>query len=255
MDLGIRGKVALVTGASSGLGRACALSLAREGVKLAVAARRSDLLDALVSEGRAAGAADARAFVADLSGAQAVAKLCADVAGSLGAIEILVINGGGPKAGTFTKIELDEWDNAYQLTLMSAVRLAHSVLPSMRARQWGRIVALESSSVKQPIPNLMLSNAFRTAVVGAMKTLSTEVAAEGITVNVIATGRFDTARLRANVGDSDEAVRKAGETVPIGRVGKPEEFAPMVTFLCGQPAGYITGTTIAVDGGLAAGLL
>ena len=254
MDLGIRAKVALVTGASSGLGRACALSLAREGVKLAVSARRADLLESVVAEARAAGAADAQAFTADLSDAQAIVRLCAAVAERLGPIDILIVNGGGPKAGSFTNIALADWEAAYQLTLMSAVRLAHAVLPGMRERKWGRIVALESSSIKQPIPQLMLSNAFRTAVTGAFKSLATEVAREGITVNVIATGRFDTARLRANVGASDDDVRKAGESVPIGRVGQPDEFAPMVTFLCGQPAKYITGTTISVDGGLVAGL-
>lgn len=255
MDLGIHGKVALVTGASSGLGRACALSLAREGVKLAVSARRGELLSVLATEARAAGAADAKVFVADISTADGVTKLCADVAAAFGTIDILIVNGGGPKPGTFTATQLEEWDRAYNLTLMSAVRLAHAVLPGMRAQKWGRIVALESSTVKQPIPHLMLSNAFRTAVVGAFKTLAGEVAREGITVNVIATGRFDTARLRANIGDGDEAIRQAGESIPIGRVGSPDEFAPMVTFLCGVPAAYVTGTTIAVDGGLVAGLL
>ena len=255
MDLGLRGKVALVTGASAGLGRACARSLAREGVRLAVAARRMDKLETLCAEARAAGAEDARAFAADVSDAGSIAALCASVEAAFGAIDVLIVNGGGPKPGTFLQMKLEDYDAAYQLTLMSAIRMVHAVLPGMRARKWGRIVALESSSVKAPIATLSLSNTFRTAVVAAFKTLAGEVAADGVTVNVIATGRFETDRLRAGWGEGEEAMKRAAAGIPIGRVGQPDEFAPLVTFLCGEPANYITGTTIAVDGGLFSGLL
>ena len=253
MDLGIRGKVALVTGASAGIGEAVALSLAAEGVRLAVAARRRERLDDLAARAKAAGAEEARAFVFDQSSAESIAQLCQDVEAQWAPIEILVINGGGPAPGTFSQMTPAAWDAAYALTLQSAVRLASAVLPGMRARRWGRIVALESVSVKQPIPALVLSNAFRGAVAAAMKSLATEVAAEGITVNTIATGLVMTDRFR-RIYDTPEKVAAAVAAVPIGRPATPPEFAPMVAFLCGEPARYVTGQTISIDGGLTAGV-
>ncbi|MDE2571387.1 MAG: SDR family oxidoreductase [bacterium] len=254
MDLGITGRLALVTGASSGIGEACALALAREGARLAVAARRRERLEDVVAQALALGAAEARAFTVDLTDQASIAALHRDVAHDLGDPEMLIVNGGGPKLGPFTGVEMQDWDAAYQLTLRSALLLIDGVLPGMRSRRWGRIVALESTSVKQPIPNLVLSNALRSAVVGALKTLSTEVAADGVTVNVIATGRIATDRLRANY-PSAEALARAADDVPMKRVATPSEFAPLVAFLCGEPAGYITGCTIAVDGGLVKSLL
>jgi 3-oxoacyl-[acyl-carrier protein] reductase len=250
VDLGIRGRVALVTGASSGIGEAVALALAAEGVSLAVAARRLDRLESVSKRASDAGATDARAFKVDLTDPSSIPKLLSAVNGAFGAIDILVLNGGGPKAGTYTKIALEDWDKGYRDVLRCMIELTDGVLPAMAARGWGRIVALTSSSVKQPIPNLTLSNAFRTALVATLKTLSLEVAQQGITVNCIATGRVLTDRLRALYPDED-AIRKAAEAdVPIGRVATPQEFAPLVAFLCGEPARYITGQTIAVDGGL-----
>jgi len=250
MDFGIRGKVALVTGASSGIGEAVARALAREGVRLAVAARRRDRLEALAKEATTLGATDARAFHLDLEDAASVTTLTAEVRSVLGDIEILVANIGGPKPGTFLELGLDAWDAGYRGALRSMLQLVGAVVPAMRDRRWGRIVALTSSSVKQPIPNLALSNAYRTALVAALKTLSIETAPFGITVNAIATGRVLTGRLR-NLYGSDEAVHAAARTeIPIARVATPDEFAPMVVFLCSRPAGYVTGQTIAVDGGL-----
>ncbi|MDQ2871890.1 MAG: SDR family oxidoreductase [Candidatus Eremiobacteraeota bacterium] len=254
MDLGIRGKVALVTGSSSGIGKACALALAREGVRLAIAARREDELETVASEAKTCGADDARAFPLDLSDESSIERLVTAVRESYGDIEILVANGGGPKPGGFSDVSIADWDTAYRDVLRSLLCLTQSVIPAMRTNGWGRIVALTSSSVKQPIRTLVLSNAFRTALVSALKTLSIEVARDGVTVNAIATGRIDTARLRSLYGNDDMKLRKAGAEVPAGRIAQPDEFAPMVAFLCGDPAKYVTGQTISVDGGLVSGL-
>lgn len=249
MDLGIRNKVALVTGASSGIGRACALALASEGVKLAVAARRIELLDAVAKEACTWGAADAQSFTVDLLDPSGIASLVSEVREQLGEIDILIANGGGPRPGTFTQLTQADWETGYRNTLRSSLVLIDQVVPSMRARKWGRIVGLTSSSVKQPIPALALSNVFRTALVSALKTLSFEVAADGVTVNAIATGRIATDRLH-QLYPTDEAWERASSEVPMKRIAQPHEFAPLVAFLCSQPASYITGQTIAIDGGL-----
>lgn len=254
MDLRIRGKVALVTGASSGIGAAVALALAGEGVRLAVAARRAELLAQVAQRGRSAGAQDARAFAVDLADAASVRAMLAEVESAFGPVDIFVANGGGPKPGTYTQVSSGDWDAAYRTTLRAMLDLVDGVLTGMRARGWGRIVALTSTSVRQPIDNLVLSNAFRTALVAALKTLANEVARDGVTVNAIATGRVATDRLRQLYGSRDEMLRAAEREVPIGRVAEPEEFAPLVAFLCGEPARYVTGQTIAVDGGLIRGL-
>ncbi|HTA39083.1 MAG TPA: SDR family oxidoreductase [Candidatus Acidoferrales bacterium] len=253
MDLGIKGRVALVTGASAGIGEAVALALAAEGVKLAVAARRADLLDAVARRAKELGAADARGFVVDLNDASSVERMLAEVRAAFGDVEILVLNGGGPKPGRFTDVALPDWDSAYRIVLRGMIELIEATLAPMRAKQWGRIVALTSNSVKQPIGNIVLSNAFRTALVAALKTLSGEVAEDGVTINSIATGRIATERLLQLYG-TEENVRDAAKAeVPIGRVATPQEFAPLVAFLCGAPASYITGQTIAIDGGLIRG--
>lgn len=254
MDLNIAGKVALVTGASSGLGKACALALAAEGARVAVAARRLDELERVAESARERGAADAHAFAVDLSDARSIDRLLRDVDDVFGGVDILIANSGGPMPGALTQTSPADWDAAYQALLRSILQLIEGIVPGMRERRWGRIVALTSTSVKQPIGTLALSNMFRTALVSALKTLSAEVAKDGVTVNAIATGRIETARLRALYGNDDAALQRAGAEVPIGRIAQPEEFAPLAAFLSGEPARYITGQTIAVDGGLIAGL-
>jgi 3-oxoacyl-[acyl-carrier protein] reductase len=250
MDLGIRGRVALVTGASSGIGEAIALALAAEGVAVGVAARRRDKLESLAKRANDLGATNARAFEVDLDNPSSVQRMLADVKDTLGNPDILVLNGGGPKRGTYTSLTLEDWDTAYRGVLRNMLEITSGVLPGMTANQWGRIVALASSSVKQPIPNLTLSNAFRTALVSALKTLSIEVAKDGITVNSIATGRVDTDRLRQLYPQPGAMETAAKADVPIGRVATAAEFAPMVAFLCSEPGRYLTGQTIAIDGGL-----
>lgn len=254
MDVGIRGKVALVTGGSSGIGEAVALALAAEGARVAVAARRADERERVVGEAKRLGAADAHGFQVDLSDRASIGGMLEDVRKNFGEIDILVLNGGGPKPGYFLDTQLEDWDRAYNSILRSMIELTHAVVPSMRERRWGRIVALTSTSVEQPIGNLVLSNAFRVALVAALKSLSSDVAADGITVNSIATGRVRTDRLRKLYGDDEAMDRAAKAEVPIGRVATTQEYAPLVAFLCGESARYITGQTIAVDGGLTRGI-
>jgi 3-oxoacyl-[acyl-carrier protein] reductase len=250
MELGIRGRVALVTGASAGLGKAVALALAAEGVTLAIGARREDELRAVADRAKTLGATDARVFTVDLNDSRSIRSLVSRVNDSFGEIDILVANSGGPKPGTYTQMKLEDWDTAYRDVLRNTLEMIDAVLPAMTARQWGRIVALTSSSVKQPIPNLVLSNTFRTALVSALKSLSIDVGKNGITVNSIATGRILTDRLRKLYENEDEMNAAAEADIPMQRVGTPEELAPIVAFLCSEPARYITGQTIAVDGGL-----
>lgn len=243
----------LVTGASAGIGEAVALALAAEGATLAIAARRRALVDAVAHRVLEHGARYARGFTFDQTDGASIEALVRDVIAHFGRIDVLIINGGGPKAGTYSNVAPDDWDAAYVLTMKSALRLVDGVLPGMRERRWGRIVALESTSVKQPMPNLVLSNAFRTGVVAALKTLAGEVAPDGVTVNTIATGRVVTDRFVQIYGAGDEGLARGSTGVPIGRAAKPEEFAPLVAFLCGEPSRYVTGQTIAIDGGLIAG--
>lgn len=254
MDLGIKGKTALVLGASSGIGEAIAMALAAEGVRVVLAARRRDLLEEVESRARGAGAPDAAAIEVDLTDDASIDSLLKVVTKAYGGADIAIINGGGPKAAHFEDLAPDDWDGAYRLLLRGMLRVVDGIIKPMRKKGWGRIVALTSTSVKAPIDNLVLSNTFRAAMVAAMRSLATDVAKDGVTVNSIATGRIKTERLRELYDNDEERLRQAASEVPAGRIASPEEFAPLAVFLCGEPASYVTGQTISVDGGLTRGL-
>jgi 3-oxoacyl-[acyl-carrier protein] reductase len=246
MDLGLDGRVALVMGASKGIGRAIAAGLAREGARVAISSRSQEALEAT-----AAGiGGDVTAIAADTAETEGLANLPAEVAEQLGPVEILVTNTGGPPMGGALDHELSDWERAYRSLVLAPRVLAGTVVPAMRERGWGRIVNVGSSSTREPIPGLNLSNSHRMASVGFLKTLSREVAADGITVNTVATGRFATDRLADHAGSIEAAEAAAHEEVPAGRLGQPDEYGDLVAFLCSDRAAYITGTVIPIDGGL-----
>jgi 3-oxoacyl-[acyl-carrier protein] reductase len=233
-------------GASRGIGRAIAAALAREGARVAIASRSAERLAEAAREiGEAAAP-----FVADTSDLDRLAALPGEVGDTLGPVEILVANTGGPPFGSALDHELDEWEAAYRSLVLAPRVLAGAVVPGMRERGWGRIVNVGSSSTREPIPGLNLSNSHRMATVGFLKTLSREVAADGITVNTVATGRFGTERLADSAGSLAGAEDAARREVPAARLGRPEEYGDLVAFLCSDRAAYITGTVIPIDGGL-----
>jgi len=244
MDLGIEGRIALVLGASRGLGRACADALAAEGARVALASRSvDDELAAVVGRG-------AKAFTLDIGDAAAVAALPARVEAEVGPIEILVLNAGGPPLGGALDAGEEQWEEAFRSLVLTPLALAKACVPGMRERGWGRIVNVSSTSVRQPIPGLTLSNANRMGAVGLLNTLAAEVAGDGITVNTIATGRFGTERLGSIYGSLEAAEEHATLDVPAGRLGRPEEYGDLVAFVCSERASYLTGTVIPLDGGL-----
>jgi 3-oxoacyl-[acyl-carrier protein] reductase len=246
MELGIEGKVALVMGASKGIGRGVAAALAREGAKVAIASRSKERLEvaaAEIGEG-------ATPFVADTTDLDRLARLPLEVAEALGSVDILVTNTGGPPPGGSLDHGFEEWEQAYRSLVLAPRILAGAVVPGMRGEGWGRIVNVGSTTTIEINPALALSNAHRLATVGFLKTLAREVAGDGITVNTVASGRFATDRM-AELGGSLEAVEAAArEEVPAGRLGTVEEYGDLVTFLCSQRAAYITGAEIPIDGGL-----
>jgi len=246
MELGLEGRVALVMGASRGIGRAIAAALAAEGARVAIASRSREKLDEAAAEiGR-----DVSPFVADATDLERLAELPGEVEAALGPVEVLVANTGGPPFGGALDHGLDEWEAAYRSLILAPRVLIEAVLPGMRERGWGRVVNVGSSSTREPIPGLNLSNTHRMAAVGFLKTLSREVAADGVTVNTVATGRFATERLADAGGSLDAAEEAARGEVPAGRLGRPEEYGDLVAFLCSERAAYLTGTVIPLDGGL-----
>jgi 3-oxoacyl-[acyl-carrier protein] reductase len=257
MDLGLRGRVALVCGASSGLGYAVAEQLREEGVTIALNGRRRDRLDAAVRRLRGDGAG-VTGFAADVSSAAECASLVDSVHQALGGLDILFCNAGGPPAGAFEDHDEAAWQRALETSLLSTISLCRAAVPRMKAGGWGRVLCLASVAARQPSPSLILSTTARAGVLGFAKALSDEVAAAGITVNVLCPGFFGTARLRElaesrgrSQGQSpDEVLADMGAGVPIGRIGDPKELAAAAVFLSSEPARYITGTVLSVDGGL-----
>jgi 3-oxoacyl-[acyl-carrier protein] reductase len=263
MNLGLTGKVAAVAAASKGLGKASALELAREGCAVAICARDEAALQATAAQIMAETGARVTPVVADMTRVEDITRFIETTRNTLGDPLILVTNAGGPPGGNFEQFDDAAWERAFNLTLMSTVRLIRAALPSMRQARWGRIINITSVSVKEPIDNLLLSNAIRPGVIGLAKTLANTLASEGITVNNVAPGntltdrQIELATLRAQQeGISVEDVfARTGERIPAGRIGQPEEFAAVVAFLASSRASYVNGTTIAVDGGLVRGLL
>ena len=257
MDLGLKGKVALVAAASRGLGRAVAEELAAEGAVLVLCSRKADAISQTASEIAQASGAEVLALAADVSKAEDVATLVRSGIERFGRIDILVTNAGGPPAGPFESFSHEQWQAATRLTLFSAVELARNVLPGMKERRWGRILNITSIAVKQPVENLMLSNSLRAAVTGFARTLANEVASFGITVNNIMPGYTRTERveeLSRMMADREgispaEFVARWEREIPMRRLGEPREFAALTAFLVSERASFITGTSIPVDGG------
>jgi 3-oxoacyl-[acyl-carrier protein] reductase len=263
MDLGLRDRVALVAAASRGLGRAIASELASEGTKLVLCARGADALWSTCADIAAAAGVEVYAVQADLSDHKQVQYVASKALAMFGQVDILVTNAGGPPAGVFEKHEWEAWERAVNLTLRSVVELTRPLLPGMRERRWGRIINVTSIAVKQPVDNLMLSNSVRAAVTGFARTLANEVAADGVTVNNILPGYTRTERVeqladstaaKEGIGREDVVARFEKE-IPMGRLGEPNELAALAAFLASERASYITGQSIAVDGGWIRALL
>lgn len=262
MDLGLKGRVALVAASSRGLGRACAVAFAREGADVAVCARGKDALRDAEAELVELGVR-VHATVADLAIAEDCRRFVQGAAEALGRVDVLVNNCGGPPSGAFDSFGEEDYRRALDLNLLSTVRMSYAAIPAMRRNRWGRIVNLTSVAAKQPLEGLVLSNTARTAVLGFAKTLATALAREGITVNTVCPGPTLTDRIRSLATQRGEregiAVEQAlaayTSDIPMSRLGKPEEIAALVVFLASEPASFITGTTIQVDGGLVRALL
>ncbi|MGI5283039.1 SDR family oxidoreductase [Nonomuraea polychroma] len=247
MDLGISGKVALVTGGSAGIGLAAAKSLAREGCDVCVTARNPERLADAVVELQEFGKV-VHAVLADVEDPSAARRVVEETRSVLGPIDILVANAGGPPAGRFDEASLADWDVAVQRNLLGTVRLIHAVLPEMRSRGWGRIVTITSRSAREALDGLALSNATRSAVAGIVRTLAREVAGDGVLVNNVMPGPIDTERLRDLAG-GEEALAARGQAVPVGRIGRTEEVGDVVAFLASERASYVNGISMLVDGG------
>jgi len=261
VNLGLENRVALVCGSSRGLGRAVADELAAEGASVALCARDAGDLARARAEIEAATGATVFTVAADLAVTGEPTRVAEESLAHFGRLDILISNSGGPVAGSFATLARGDWSNATALLLMSAVELFTAVLPEMRGRRWGRILAITSIAAREPVDNLMLSNSLRPAVAGLAHALAREVAADGITVNTILPGFTNTARLRElHVSSTPGAVQAAGvggsflDAIPLGRLADPAEFAALAAFLVSERASYITGASFAVDGGWLRGL-
>ena len=256
MEFGLKGKRAIVMAASRGLGYASAMGLAREGCRLVICSRDQERIEAAAATIRQQTGSDVTALVADVSSASEAKRLVDAAVSAYGGLEIVVHNAGGPPSGETLAMTDEQWQKAFEQNLLSFTRIVGAAAPEMTKAAYGRILTIASSSIKQPIPNLALSNALRAGVWGIAKTLSRELAPQGILVNVIAPGRIDTERIAEldqaqaqRSGKSVDDVRKASVGgIPLGRLGRPEELANLVVFLASAAGSYITGQAITVDG-------
>lgn len=257
MDLGLKGKRALVMGASKGLGRAIAEALSAEGATVTVASRDEAALKALAEGLSAKNGVPAFAIKADVANEAGMDALADEAVLRMGGVDILILNHGGPPVGPAVDLSLDELKAQFQKMVVAPIRLAMRLLPAMRERKWGRIITVGSSGMVQPLSNMVLSNALRAAIVGWNKTLSAEIAGDGVTCNILAPGSIltdrskDTAGLRAKREGItvEEAIRRNAETIPAKRYGTPEEYGAVAAFLASEKASYMTGSIVRCDGG------
>ncbi len=258
MDLGLKGKSALIVAASKGMGKACALGLAAEGARVAMCARGEAALSEAAAEVKQRTGAEVLAVPADASKAEDIRRVVAQTVKAFGGVDVLVANVGGPPPGPFEQMTDEQWKAAFEQVHLSTVRFIREVLPHMKKARWGRILTIQSSSVKQPVEGLVLSNGIRPAIAGLFKTLADDLAKDNITVNLVLPGRIMTDRFTGHQADRakragislEQQIALAAKDIPMGRVGTPEEFANMVVFLASERASYVTGAAIQVDGGL-----
>ena len=257
VDLGLNGKVALVAASSKGLGKASALALAREGARVTICARTKADLDAAAEEIRGETGAEVLAVPADLASADGIHTVVAATLARFGGVDILVNNSGGPVRGGYADFTDADWRRAFEVVTLNFVRFVREVVPDMRARRWGRIIGIQSMSVKQPVDGIDLSNGLRPGVAGLMKALTPDLAKDGITINLVLPGMFLTSRIIEGAGRSPEEdevlqarLAPVAAAIPIGRLGWPMELGSLVAFLASKQASYITGAVYQVDGGI-----
>jgi 3-oxoacyl-[acyl-carrier protein] reductase len=257
MDLGLSGRVALVGASSKGLGKASALALAREGARVTICARTPAGLDAAAEEIRRETGAEVLAVPADLASAEGIRSVVAATVERFGGVDVLVSNTGGPRPGRFADLDDEDWRQALETVTLNFVRSVREVLPHMRRNGWGRIVGIQSSSVKQAVANIDLSNGLRPGIAGLMKAIMPDLAKDGITINLVLPGMFLTSRIHPGLegaAATDETVREElaplAATIPLGRLGDPIELGNLVAFLASEQASYITGAVYQVDGGI-----
>ena len=258
MDLGIRGKSALVVAASKGMGKASALGLGAEGARVVMCARGEAAMKDAAAEVKQKTGAEVLALPADASRAADISRVVAEANRAFGGVDILVANVGGPPPGPFEAMTDEQWKAAFEQVHLSTVRFIREVLPHMKRSRWGRILAIQSSSVKQPVDGLVLSNGIRPGIAGLFKTLAGDVAKDNITVNLVLPGRILTDRFLEHQTDRakrsgvslEQQMEISSADIPMGRIGTPDEFAAMVVFLASARASYITGVAVQVDGGL-----
>jgi 3-oxoacyl-[acyl-carrier protein] reductase len=257
MDLGLSGKVAIVGASSKGLGKASALALAREGARVTLCARTAADLDAAADEIRHETDAEVLAVPADLTSADDIHNVVAATVERFGGVDVLVNNSGGPKVGKFADLTDDDWRQALEVVTLNFVRFVREVMPYMREQRWGRIIGIQSSSVKEPVEGIDLSNGTRPGIAGLMKALMPDLAKDRITINLVLPGAFATSRIHPALADGTAAIDTKLEeqlapltaTIPLGRLGEPMELGHLVAFLASEQASYITGAVYQVDGG------